>query len=608
MTRCARFGSGFIVLALFACARGFAGDNYWVSPEGQAAWNNAKGVTPLPASACCSLATACANAKAGDTVCLRGGTYRYEHMFEKALCPAHSGSAGATTNWITFRNAPGEAPEIKGTVGLRQWGIAMSGNSYVKIDGIKFMFLSDMANICAGANHVEVLNCTFQDGGSFSMVETCPGGNEFTNYVSHIWVHHNVFSRLAVGGGLRDANSISEGGDGVRIGFPAGTGHAGKGPTEGKNHHITIENCLLEYAGHALLDHYGTEIVVKNNIFHNEPWYPENNGGVKPNFPATNYLNRAYNGKYSHRCYQATDCFQRDHTHNLIENNRIGHAGVNPNNDGADDFDLACPKNIVRYNSLYDAMGNGLMFKYSPGNWQGNGGISNRVYNNTIYHNGWGYPYYETGKLSVCPGKLSGIYYYHGNKNAGNVIKNNIICDTRSFFMVGRGYDIEPSTTSIIENNFTSTNGNPRFVNPDLSIPTSKSLPDLNLQPDSPAIDAGAELTHAIGAGTNATQLAVEDVLYFQDGTWGADLARNITMFPDWIAIGRTDKAVQIASIDYIRNIITLAKPMTWDPGAKIWLYRRSDGTRVLYGKAPDLGAYEHVSPSEDVSSTHVQR
>ena len=130
----------------------------------------------------------------------------------------------------------------------------------------------------------------------------------------------------------------------------------------------------------------------------------------------------------------------------------------------------------------------------------------------------------------------------------------------------------------------------------------------MNLQPDSPAIDAGAELTHAIGAGTNATQLAVEDVLYFQDGTWGADLARNITMFPDWIAIGRTDKAVQIASIDYIRNIITLAKPMTWDPGAKIWLYRRSDGTRVLYGKAPDLGAYEHVSPSEDVSSTHVQR
>jgi hypothetical protein len=73
-------------------------------------------------------------------------------------------------------------------------------------------------------------------------------------------------------------------------------------------------------------------------------------------------------------------------------------------------------------------------------------------------------------------------------------------------------------------------------------------------------------------------------------------------MFPDCIAIGTATNTVCIAqgypagestgpTINYSTNTITLASPMTWAAGAPIWLYSKSDGVRILYGAAPDIGA-----------------
>jgi len=599
MNTVARVMFSLFMLTPIASFTSYAGDTYWVSPVGEAAWASAKSVKPLDANACCSLKTACASAKAGDTVCLRGGTYPNKELYGKALAPLNSGVAGTPINWLTFKNASGETPEIEGTAGMRMWGLVLdNNNSYVCIDGITFSHFSDSALIENNAHHIEVKNCTFQNGGSFSMVEAAKGGATYTSYVSHIWVHHNMFLGLCPGGGLGGwggPNHIIEGGDAVRIGYPKGTGHGTPGESEGKNHHITIEDNLIEHAGHACMDHYGTELVIRNNVMHNEPWYPEKNQGQTPSFPATNYINAAYNGLYGHRCYQASDDFHREFTHDLIEGNRLGHAGVNPNNDGPDNMDLACPKNIFRYNSMYNAMNKGLMFKYSAQGNGGSGGISNRVYNNTIYHNGWGYPYFETAKLPVCPCSLDGIHFYHPNATCGNIIKNNIICDNRSFTFPGRGYDIAPTKINTLENNFLTSDGDPKFVNPDLSNPSSKTLPDLHLKPDSSAIGKGTHLTVAKGSGNQSKTLVVDDALYFQDATWGADLTHGVTLFPDWIAIGDVDKVAQIASIDYSNNTITLASPMTWSEGAKIWLYKKSDGAQVLFGKAPDLGAYAYT-------------
>ncbi len=61
----------------------------------------------------------------------------------------------------------------------------------------------------------------------------------------------------------------------------------------------------------------------------------------------------------------------------------------------------------------------------------------------------------------------------------------------------------------------------------------------------------------------------------------------------DWIAIGKVDYAVQIASISYASNEISLKSPMTWTKGAHVWLYKDSSGKRVLFESAPDIGAFE---------------
>jgi hypothetical protein len=155
-------------------------------------------------------------------------------------------------------------------------------------------------------------------------------------------------------------------------------------------------------------------------------------------------------------------------------------------------------------------------------------------------------------------------------------------------------------------NNWVTANGDPKFANPDVTQPQSTKLPDLSLQSSSGAIDGGTYLTTANGSGSNSTSLVVQDAFYFQDGTWGSALAQGVTHSPDWIAIGTVSNVVQIAGINYSTNTITLASPKTWSNGAKVWLYKKSDGTGVLYGSAPDYGAYEYGSNSS-IPSTPSQ-
>jgi hypothetical protein len=419
-------------------------------------------------------------------------------------------------------------------------------------------------------------------------------------------VHNNTFYKLAAGGGLSGSN-ISEGGDMVRIGFalPVGTS------TSTEDYNITVENNYLAYSGHALFDSYGVRIVFKNNILHNEPWYPEDNAGLTPNWPSTGYTNSAYNGLYGHRVMQMTDTFNNPNKHNLIEGNRLGYGSINPNNDGADSLDLAISGSIVRYNSMYGSMNDGLMFKYGDYehyNWQASGGNHDMVYNNTIYKNGYGYPYYHTCKLSTCPEPEYGIRFASGAAEKYNVVKNNIVYGNARAVEYG-GVDIQDNSANqnTITNNWTTPSGDPEFKNPDLTNTSSKTLPDLNLQESSGAINAGASLT-TVSAVSDQQHITLAEPMFFQDGTWGAEMTHGVTFFPDWIAVGSVDNIAQISSINYSTGDIVLAEaPGTAiKTGASVWLYKNSDGERVLYGSAPDMGAYEYVQdtpvPSADIT------
>jgi hypothetical protein len=107
---------------------------------------------------------------------------------------------------------------------------------------------------------------------------------------------------------------------------------------------------------------------------------------------------------------------------------------------------------------------------------------------------------------------------------------------------------------------------------------------DYHLASGSPAIGAGSNLTTASGSGTNSTSLTVSDASYFFDGAGGL-------VNPDWIRIGPST-TVQISSINYSTNVITLASPVSWNSGAGVYLYKDSRGNVVLTGANPDLGAF----------------
>jgi hypothetical protein len=115
---------------------------------------------------------------------------------------------------------------------------------------------------------------------------------------------------------------------------------------------------------------------------------------------------------------------------------------------------------------------------------------------------------------------------------------------------------------------------------------TNYAADDFSLQAGSPAIEAGGALTTvAVSDSGTGTTLLVNAAYPFQDGWAGVQA--------DTIAVGNVSNTVQIASIDYATNTITLASAITRNNGDPVFLFRDSDGTQVLRGTAPDIGAVE---------------
>jgi len=135
--------------------------------------------------------------------------------------------------------------------------------------------------------------------------------------------------------------------------------------------------------------------------------------------------------------------------------------------------------------------------------------------------------------------------------------------------------------------NQTPNTNDPKFVN---------TGSDFHLQSGSPAIAAGTSLTTANGGGSTSTALVVNNPAYFQDG-YGLSNAYS-TVHPDCIAITTVTNVVCVTAVNYATSTLTLASAKSWSNGDPVWLYSKSDGTRVLTGAAPDLGAYPYSSGS----------
>jgi len=514
---------------------------------------------------------------AGDIVYIRGGNYTagdpntYSGSIDTmSIAPSNSGTAGKV---ITYSVYPDEQVTVTGN-NNRSFAINLTGKSYIRVTGItfknfhKFMWID-------GGHYNEIEHCIFDqvrylntDGKTVNW-----RGSTIFHSSTHNYIHDNTFSKY---GSYTTSNQLG-------VVFEIGTDAASKNTDA--SHYNTIVNNHFYHGGHHVLGVNSRYNILRNNYIHNEGWW------AGPNNDCAAYTD----GLCGYRVMSMAGLDEYG-GHNLVEGNRIAYGGpeISPMGAGSG-LTVSNKKIIVRYNDLY---GNGMYGARFGSSLSAAPSSYNYFYNNTLYHNGYG-----TDIEGILPHYRTGIYFNAGDCSltTGNVLKNNLFHANSNVTRSGDSaihYADKVGACQTITNNCLDCTSDPLFVNPDITDPMSTTLPNLTLRKASPIIDKGTYLTKANGNGTSSTKLEVKDARYFQDGSWGSDLARA-KLYADWIAIGTLDKVAQISSINYNTNTITLASPQTWVDSAKIWLFKKSDGAQVIYGTAPDMGAheYEYISP-----------
>jgi len=528
------------ILFLFLLAGNAFADTHYVSSTGTDTWADSTDIAKP-----CSTATANANAAAGDVVKFRAGTYTGLY-----INPTNSGTAESKITWMPYNDE-----EVIFTGGT--YCLLLDGVDYHIIDGITGHDpTSRLGMINNGASYNEIRNSTLYEGpDSAASGINIRDDSHDDGGSNHNWFHDNEIYKCGYLGGTGTCQDVS---------FTFQIGDPGD---DYESNYNTIEDNHIYHGGHAILQVNTRFNIIRNNNFHNECWMPDDNPDCEPGTdPCTG------TSLWGNRVLVINDGAARDGIYNLVENNRIGHSSNPPDSNGADGLTIAGPANIVRHNYIFNSGEKGIYCKSIASGESDN----NRIYNNTVYHTGYSY-----GQL----GNTTFASIFISSANGDNQFKNNLIYDYYSKEIADNGEG------NVWTQNWVTADGDPDFVNADISDPTSTTLPDLSVQAGSGVIDNGVHLT-TVSAVADQTHITLADALYFQDGTWGSSLDAVAT---DYIAIGTVTNTAQISSINYSTNevILTGAPGSTINVNDNVWLYKRSDGTIVLANTAPDQGAYE---------------
>lgn len=481
---------------------------------------------------------------AGDTVYIKAGTYN------SYIAPARSGTAAMR---ITYKNYGTDTVAVQNAA----YGILLDGKSYITVQGINFSNLDRFMYLQNGANHNIIAYSNFDYGRSNAWT-----GSIIYKNSSYNWIHHSRFSNY--GGCMAGYGSGSDQGTTLDIGDE-------ESGTDASSYNV-IEDSTLYHGGHHVMGVFSRYNTIRNNYLHNEEW--SNGRGQRNLYLQGNEVSSGYT---------------------LFEGNRFGYSSKTCNNANPTTFNvkMTTSYNIFRYNKIYHSVATGFgTDSYVSQGSQYSTGSNNKVYNNTIFNSGYNIdPAYKGNSEDTA-------IWFANSVNTGNLVKNNLYSSNAH---VQTGY----IANQTFANNWNGdVQGDPKFVSASTTPPTDRTnatLPNLDLQSGSPVIDKGGALTTVTLPTGSGTSITVSNASYFQDGTYGPPGVIQA----DWIAVGTVTNLVQIKSI--VGNTINLANSINWTNGDSVWLYKKSDGARVLFGSAPDAGAYEFAQGNVLLAPTNLR-
>ena len=584
----------FYTIIFFLCASVASAGTYYVSPTGSANWATCEDDSGNP----CAVSTITASVAAGDTVKFLNGTYTSSaasyiggpigNLGDPTMASGESGS------WIVLEAADGATPIIDVA---NNAVFNLKGLSYIEINGFTFkpshsLFIDiqdDSGN--NATTNIVIKNNIFYTESTWQWCVVCMNGQSSDITISGNTVYsYNIENQTFVD----------------FISFAGTAGEVG-------GNILISDNTMTESLGHVMIEFqaYGGDvsgIIIRNNTIENQTHTGINVAGSNGALP--------YNA--------------------LIENNIIKNSGTACSTDPGDGGDCSemvscgtCPgdqdqsreeKNgiqlstdtsIVRYNEIYKN-GRGIHHENAHSLTPND----NYIYNNTFYKNCIGFripaqytidvdelflinnifrdntetTYSETNRLMHVD--------QNGASNYDHYISYNLDDEdsSTSYYLIPTGtysgqtldqLDTSPGGTRFANN---SSTGSANFV--------SEGTYDFTLQSGSDAIDAGGPLTRTNGTGSTSKTLIVNDATPFHDGSWCPDAETltqaGVTCQADYICVGDTSTCSQI-DIDtpISSNTITLLTALNWSDDAVVYLQKDSDGTQILYGTAPDMGATE---------------
>ncbi|MCW8132323.1 MAG: right-handed parallel beta-helix repeat-containing protein [Planctomycetota bacterium] len=494
-----------------------------------------------------SLAQAAATAGPGQTVILRAGTYA------EALAPKQSGAAGHP---LVFRAQPGEDAVITGE-GLSP-AVDLSGKSYIVLEGLKVVKVRRW--LLALKTH----HCTLK-GNTFAQALDAGGSSKTGLFFEE--ATHNKLLGNTIDDSTQDNVSLI------------------------KSDYNLLEGNVITKAKHVLWTIKGGNYnVLRGNYFHN----------------AIQKIGEVYDcdGVGSEHQFKETNCTK----HNLIEGNVFAHTASSGDHSPYCGIQYAGQEGLVRRNVFYDCIGPALDLTLYGGEARFN--VNNRIAHNVFYRN-----HYCGVSLSGRGG--GGEYTFEGNELKNNVLCQNVfvrndkrwewfkeldgkpvqvLCGGTNGFLLERNlfFNAAPGEKYLL-----TQGGRDRKDNPaPLSLGEWQSAKgelvkgcveadpqfedgerrNFRLKAGSPALDAGAWLTRAKGAG-QGTELPVADARWFADG-YGIE-----GLSGDLIQLEGQAQPVRVTKVDYAKHVLTLETPVAWADGA---------GVAYAYaGKGPDLGAFE---------------